>query len=371
MAQLAIRDDLIAARYDGMPVGPGLAYSFETQESYPVDAGNPLLRDLSPFTLRVIVPSLLGADLGVDVNMIGRANAAVQSQEAASNAVRTAFGISTVSGSGQAAVRLASLQQIVSAGQVVSGATTDTERSVFVDATTAADIAYQVERMLQTPPLTLLVNPREMSINYGVIQNYNDRTRLGKVFQRWGESQPTISFSGSTGGFVAAMNPSKFSGNTNETTVPSGLQFAAKRESAAFQNFVALYQFYRNNGYIYDTIGRTQAHLMIGAIAIDYDQWTYVGHIESFEVSYTEASQHRVEWSMEFVVEAMYDNADAVVSVQPMIAPTPSPSYPSRSSQTSTTRPDASSRSYVSVSGSPAIAETPLALLGTFGPGGG
>ena len=372
MAQIELRDDLIAARYDGLTNGPRMAYSFETQEGLPVDNTNPLLRDLSPFTLRIVTPSIIGGEqAGVNVNLIGRASQSMGEQTKAANAVRSLFGVQSVSGSEQATVRLAGLQQIISAGQVVSGATTDTERAVLVDATTAADIAYQIERILQTPPLTLLVNPNEMTTTYGKVQNYSDRSREGFIYQGWGESQPTISFSGTTGGFVAAANPNGAFPGITETSSVSGLQFASKRDSAAFQNFIALYQFYRNNGYIYDTVGKTEAHLMIGAIAIDYDQFTYVGHIESFEFSYQENMQHRIEWSMEFIADQMYDNAQATFSVQPMAAPQPNPSYPSRSSQQFTSRPEGISRGgYFQTSGDVAVAETPLALLGTFGTGG-
>ena len=371
MARIELREDLIASRYDGMTNGPRLAYSFETQQGYPVDSTNPLLRDLSPFTLRVVPPSFVGEEFGVSVNTIGRANQSTADTLNAANAVRAAFGVNSVSGSESAAIQLAGFQQIVAAGQIVSGATTETERSVLVDATTAADIVYQVERMLQTPPLTLLINPREMSISYTALQNFSERTRKGFIFQRWGEGQPAISFSGSTGGFIAAADPATAGGNTEETTTPSGVQYASKRNSAAFQNLVALYQFYRNNGYIYDTVGGSEAHLMIGAIAIDYDQWTYVGHIESFEFGYTGDLQHRIEWSMEFIVDRILDAADAPVSVLPMTSPQPNPSYPSRSAQSFTTRPDARSRGgAIQILGEPAIGQTPLALLGTFGPGG-
>ena len=56
----------------------------------------------------------------------------------------------------------------------------------------------------------------------------------------------------------------------------------------------------------------------MGAIAIDYDQWTYVGTIDSFNFSFQEGLPHRVEWSMEFTVSEMYDHATAPTFVLPM-----------------------------------------------------
>jgi hypothetical protein len=362
MTQIALRPDLIASRYANLAVGPSLLYSFETQKGLPVDGGNPLLRDLSPFTLRLIVPEILEEKSAVDVNLIGRAN---RDSAADIRSVRGTFGIPTVTGASTQAP-YENLQRIVSAGQIVSGISGSAERAVFTDLTTAADIALQVERILNAPPLTLFVNPSELSVSYSTIQQFSNRSREGILFERWGEGLPTLSISGSTGVFMAAANAADAFGGQTETASPSGAQFAAKRDSAAFQNFTALYQFYRNNGYIYDTIGKSEAHLMIGSVAIDYDQWTYVGHIDSFDYSYQEGSPLRIEWSMEFTATRMYDHAEAPVVVMPMTAPSPNPSYPGRPLQRVVNRPDALSGgpSQTAQASGPGLASVPLSLLG-------
>lgn len=372
MARIENRPDLVAGRYEGLATGPAFIYSFETQAGLPVDNTNPILRELSPFTIRIVPPSIVEATPNRNVNVIGRAGQSVADNRAAANAVRSLFGLNSVTGDDQA--RLDTLQRIVSAGQITTSANSLTERAVLADVTSAADIAFQIEQILQTSPLTLLINPSDMTISYSAIQNYSERGRYGFIYEKWGESQPTISFSGSTGAFVAAATPgSGVSPFTEESVSVSGLQFASKRESAAWQNFMSLYQFYRNNGYIYDTIspvsgragGRgSEAHLMIGALAIDYDQWTYVGHIESFDYSYQEGMQHRIEWSMEFVVDQMYDFAQAPVSVQPHVAPQPNPSRPTRASQSFISRPDGSvGGGLFQTSGADQFAETPFQLL--------
>jgi hypothetical protein len=342
MARIGLREDLVASRYDGLASGPTQLYSFETQEGLPVDSTNPLLRELSPFTIRVVPPQIIESGVTVDVNQISRANTSGEGAQRAANAVRAIFGLNSVSGDGVA--RLNTLHRIVSAGQTVTNATSFTERAVLADSLTAADIAYQIERLLQTSPLTLLINPSEMSTSYTSVQNYGDRGRQGYIFERWGEGQVSISFSGSTGSFMAAAPPGSGAGAlTEKTSTPTGLQAGNRRDSAAWQNFMALFQFYRNNGYIYDTLGGSEAHLFIGALAIDYDQFTYVGHIESFEYSHQESSPHRVEWSMEFIADKMFDNAQPPVTVQPMRSPQPNPSYPSSSTQSFVDRPSASS----------------------------
>ena len=320
----------IASRYEAVTSGPGLSSTFEVQEGVPYDGTNKLARQLSPFTIRIVLPDPI-ADIvgtGVDVNLLGRAGQEPSEKTDQANSIRQALGVSQVSGANTGESNLITLLSTISAGQQLQSTLGTDARAMMADLTTVADIKYQVEVALQVPPLTLFVNPSEMSIQYQTVQQFTARSRHGFIFERWGEGQPTISFSGSTGAFCAGVNPSTVTGpvaNDGTTASPSGVQFASKRDSAAFQNFVALYQFYRNNGYIYDTVNGTEAHLMIGALAIDYDQMTYIGHIDSFEYSYTEEMQHRIEWSMEFTVDRMYDHAESPVVVLPESSPTPAP----------------------------------------------
>lgn len=344
-----MRPDLIAARYGSLATGPSLLYSFENQVGVPVDGSNPALREMSPFTLRIVPPSLVDSGYvnRVNVNLIGQAGMSVQAAQSSADAVRAMYGIPSVTGSGKSTAQGA-LSRIVSAGQVVSGILSTTQRSVLVDRFTAADIALQIETALLVPPLTLLVNPKEFNITYGVVQNATARGREGFIFEYWGETQPTISISGSTGAFIAGANPLTSQGpKTQSTSSPSGVQGASRRDSAAWQNFTSLYQFYRHNGYIYDSIRKSEAHLMIGAIAIDFDQFTYVGHIESFDYAHSGEQPHRVEWSMEFTVDQMYDSAVSPTVVLP---------YKS-SPKTSSSRPS----SGVQASG---YAEAPFSMLG-------
>jgi len=303
MARIEKREDLIANRYAGLSVGPRLTYSFETQDVLPVDGVRPLLRKLSPFTLSFVPPQIIsdGAN-SINVNVLARANRSTEDFQDRASEYRDSFGTGSITGS--PSQRLDRLQQIVSAGQIIRGISSDRERAVIVDQYTAADIALQVEQMLQFPPLTLLVNPNAFSIDYNQVQEYGDRSRKGYIFERWGGEQPSISFAGTTSAFVTCKFPNSF----NDAF--SGYGWAAKRNSAAFQNFMALYSFYRNNGLIYDQIGRTEAHHMVGAIAINWDQWTYIGHMESFDYSYSPDLPGRIEWSISFKPDVMFDNSN-------------------------------------------------------------
>lgn len=341
-----------ASRYDGIGVGPRLGYTFEVQQSIPIDGGNQHNRNLSPFQFRLIVPDALlvaAAQVENGVDLLSATGVGGTATDAAAVFTAQARSVDLISAAAQGAdqnvlaaqvgsalarvsavnTAQAVLESFVASGQFLSGQALE----YFVtlsDAFTAADIALQLQRILNAPALTLLVNPNNMAIAYNNIQSYATRTRFGYVFERWGEDQPTISFQGSTGAFISGVANGAGTVVTlgqisGETPVASGVQFASRRDSAAWQNLQALFHFFENNGYIYDTLGASEAHLLVGAVAIDYDQWTYVGHIESFDYAFQAGSPNRVEWSMEFKVDRMFDNAQPTMAVLPQAGPTESP----------------------------------------------
>ena len=218
------------------------------------------------------------------------------------------------------------------------------------DLTQALDVIVQLNRVMDTPALTLLINPESLKIDYAKKQVYSDRNRFNYIFQSWGEEQVKLSVSGKSAGFVvgsgdigaydqdasgSAQSRQTAQGNLktpSETGSVSGYQYASKWDSAAWQNLMGLFSFYRNNGYIYDTGGRprSEAHLFIGNIEITYDQWVYVGQFENFQYNYAEGKQHgAVEFSFEFTASAMFDLSQGG-AVQPLKAPTPSPSQATR-----------------------------------------
>jgi hypothetical protein len=299
-----------ASRYDGIPTGPQFAYLFETQDYSPIDGTNERLRVLSPFTLRFVPPAALVATLDPatrDVNAItsavGGSNQLLlqQRRDRALNTPSSLGGVSNQNSS-----RLASF--VAQGRGLVQGQGTGFI-STLADAYTAADIRLQLEQMVQAEPLTLLVNPNEFAVSYTKIQSFTNRTRQGYVFNAWGENKPEITFRGSTAGFV--------SGSTGVS--PSrGYSEDARRDSAAWQNFISLLHFYKNNGLIYDTVGRSQAHLFVGSVAIEYDQMTYIGNIDSFSYRFDSSMPHRMEFDVAFHVSKMYDNAQSYGTVLPI-----------------------------------------------------
>ena len=192
----------------------------------------------------------------------------------------------------------------------VNGTTPDTRvEPALTDLTVATQLSDQLDSILNAPPLHLLINPESLSISYSKIQQFQERSRFGYIFQAWGEQQPVISFSGRIGAYYSKG---------------SGVQFATKRDSAAFQNLMALFNYYKNNGYLYDTISNSEAHLHVGLVAIDYDQFTYFGNFNSFGWGYEEAYHGGgISFEMEFNVVQMFDNTgpNDNLMVNPMDSP--------------------------------------------------
>jgi hypothetical protein len=326
------RPDLIASRYDGLSAGPRFLYTFEGQTSTPVDGTTALARDLSPFTLSFVSPlstytTARTTETGTPVASYSKASASMGAFNAPSaDAATSSRGTLAYSGT----ANTLSTRVVANGRQLTLSSATETVPTL-ADGYTALDMVMQDKMLQDAPPLTLLINPSEFSVSYTAIQSYSARGRNGLIFQRWGEQQPQLTFSGSTGAFIAGASRA----SNGETNAVSGMQFAAKRDSAAWQNFMSLYHFYRSNGYIYDTFGGSEAHLAVGAIRIDYDQVTYEGHIDAFDYTYDEANPHRVAWNITFTCSHIIDNATPSFAVLPQTAPTQSPSQVRRAGSNS------------------------------------
>ena len=317
------RPDLVASRYDGIAVGPRFLYTFEGQTSTPIDGTSTLARDLSPFTLSFVPPLTTYSTTSATETGTPRVSYSRASESVAAFNAPSAEGATSSQGtlaySGSATTLAA---QVVANGRQLQLSSTTRTVLTLSDGLTALDLVAQDTLLREAEPLTLLVNPSEFSISYTAIQSYTARGRNGLIFQRWGEQQPQITFSGSTGAFIAGASQAR----DGETNAVSGMQFASKRDSAAWQNFMALYHFYRNNGYVYDTFGGSEAHLAVGAVKITYDQVTYEGHIDAFDYTYDETAPHRVTWNITFTCSYITDRAASSFAVLPQTAPTQSPS---------------------------------------------
>jgi len=141
------------------------------------------------------------------------------------------------------------------------------------------------------PPLVLLVNPSDMTVT----ARKAVEPRLAKggwVVEHWGEELDTLSVSGRTGAFVV--------GNLFESR--SGLTRIYARNSAAYQNLMALYLIYKNNGYNYETHYDRRRINSVGTVNITYDWTTYKGSFRSFSITEDANSPFQFSYNFEFVV---------------------------------------------------------------------
>ena len=312
--------------YQGLQGGPEFDYELEPNQTTPIDGSRDLLRVLSPFMIQVEPPLIMGAtphsyDAKKDV-----AGLIAAGHDGAPSAFNSARGKLLNMPGGEHMANAGTVESFVSNGLLhkpEGGASKKVKSKgekgeepdeigtpAIADLYTAVDITMQLRALVNTPPLVLLINPQSLSMSYTKIQQFTDRTRFGYVFQAWGEEQPKLSISARCGAFI---------------TSGKGVQFASRRDSASWQNLQTAFQFYRHNGYIYDTVGKSNANHMVGALSIHYDGWVYYGNMESFSYTLEEGNQlGGVVFDMEFTVNAMVDTSKQSMVVTPMRSPVPS-----------------------------------------------
>jgi hypothetical protein len=167
----------IASRYNGLGVGPRQSYTYENQVGIPVDGTNANVRAYSPFTLKIIPPDPIGTTSTGASNVLSFSAAAASA--GSNNASATATGLLTAY---QGTSYIATQMREAASAPRPPGMGLPPQ-SILADAYTAADIRVQRELMAKVPPLTLLVNPTEMSRTFDRVASYQARTRNGYVYQ--------------------------------------------------------------------------------------------------------------------------------------------------------------------------------------------
>lgn len=314
-------------QYQGLQTGPDFAIEYEPNETPAIDGSHALARTLSPFMIQVEPPmAYVSQGDKSKTNFAGVLEAGHGAAPSAFRAARNAL-VGSVVGD-EVAGRGRTVEEFVSGGYRTRASGSDgieirdlkgegpsrIGTPAIADIYTAVDITMQLSALVNTPPLILLINPTNLAMKYTKKQQYTERTRYGFVFQAWGEEQPRLTIEARCGAFISGGR---------------GVQWASRRDSAAWQNLATAFHFYRHNGYIYDTVGKSNAHHFVGALSIHYDGWVYYGNMESFNYTFDETQQlGGVVFSMEFVVNAMVDTSKSSTVVLPMRSPIPSPSDP-------------------------------------------
>lgn len=291
-----------------IPTGRRFDLKYEPQTGQPIDAGDKLVRLYSPFVLQYLPP----ADAQAYIGKMKKNGDLSKNIDVFADALNGMYNFSTDLEAGATQESYNSLEALAQqqAYRNLSGGE-DVESS-FVGSGQTLSYLTQLFALMSLPPLQFLINPNSMNITYTKIQDFSARTRKNRVFKAWGEDQPKISFSAKTGAFCAmgttqTGNVFDFINTSTELQNPSGVQYASKRYSLAFQHFMEILQMYQNASLIYDTLFDTEAHLGVGSFMIHYDQMTYEGLIESFDYSYQEETPHSLEFNFDFTVSKMYD----------------------------------------------------------------
>lgn len=284
--------------YVDLPMGEDLILFPEDSEShYPIDFSNQNLRQYSPFILEAVPPPTKSDYLRQRTNFTQARPFSSPLNPRASFLPRSR---QDLGGANAFSPRLSSL-----AGPPINPSSSVQARSrlsetieaiapAYSDREGLIDFAIQHRALDTLPPIVFMINPSSFEVSYNSIQSYQDQTRYGFVFQRWGQELPTISISCSIGAFVA--------GNTSETG-PNGLTHTARKDSASFRHLMAIFSLYRNNSAIADRIGRSRAYHAIGRQAIHYDGQTWEGRIESMSYTLEETRQNGgISFDLSFVV---------------------------------------------------------------------
>lgn len=331
MMEQAVRNPPTPNDLQGLQWPNGITVQMEPNETIQVESSDALLRSLSPFMIRVEPPLIYGEDGGFQNKKINSVatdfsvGSGFGTDLTGYDQARKALAQSGIAGFNTSKSGTGSIQEFVAHnskpndklsadGSMVNDVGGNLGTPAIADVYTAVDIARQLAAVINTPPLVLLINPTTFSVAYTKLQQHQERTRYGYVFQAWGEEQPKLSFTARCGAFISGGR---------------GVQFASRRDSMAWQNLMNAFHLFRNAGYIHDTVGKSNAHLAVGSLSIRYDGWIYYGHMESFNFTLDEEHMHGgVEFSIEFTVSAMVDTAQPPYVVTPMKSPTPSPSDP-------------------------------------------
>jgi len=164
-------------------------------------------------------------------------------------------------------------------------------------------IQAALDQMAKTPPLRMLVNPQSFRVSAEKIISDGNWGRSGPIIEHWGESQDKIEGSGKIAAFYS-MDAQNANG--------PGLTRTARQFSVSYQNFLALWLIYKNNGGVWlpDPIvtsgSRAKNLSVVGSVYIYYDGILYVGSFDNFSLTEAETAPYSLEYSFSFTVRSWY-----------------------------------------------------------------
>ena len=211
-------------------------------------------------------------------------------------------------GGGGGMAQTAAQQLTVQSTTVLNTTNTGTQTLASQQTAMINAITQQVNQMVNTPPLRLLVNPRSFKNSLEKITSDGSWGRNGPIIEHWGEQMDKIEASGKIAAFYALDSnpPGQLTDND------PGLTRMVRNSSTAYQNLLSLYLIYRNNGGIWteDFINpaSTKTNLsIVGSIFIFYDNILYVGSFDNFTISESDEAPYSLEYSFSFTVRAWFE----------------------------------------------------------------
>ena len=164
-------------------------------------------------------------------------------------------------------------------------------------------LQISLEKMRNTPPLRLMVNPTSFKTSDTKTRNDGNMSRKGAIVQTHSNGQTKLDISGKIAGFYAIDVD-------NETTggEAPGLTRVARHWSAGYQNFLSLFLLYKNNGrlFTYDESSNINLISMVGSVYIYYDGHLYLGSFDNLNVTESDTSQFQLEYNIQFTCRAVY-----------------------------------------------------------------
>ena len=160
-----------------------------------------------------------------------------------------------------------------------------------------------LNRMANTPPLRLLVNPQSFKVSAEKLISDGNWGRSGPIIEHWGENQDKIEGSGKIAGF--------YSVDAQNANGP-GLNRTARQFSTSYQNLLALWLIYKNNGGVSfpDPIvpkgSRAQNLAVVGSVYLYYDDILYIGSFDTFTLTEAADTPFTLEYSFAFTVRSWY-----------------------------------------------------------------
>lgn len=324
-----------------LSAGHEFVVEYEPQNGIPIDGSNRSLRTYSPFVIRIIPPSILGEG---NENVLVNQPVPVTGPVRESNRDRVSYA-TAIRGVATQPASTSSYDQMVNLGSAIPGLSStsvstiqarynsarftqvfgETVRSAtgqgssvitpyLANDITALSVLLQIKAMASTPPLLMLINPMSMTTQYAKVAQHQERSRMGFIYQAWGEELVKLSFTFKTGAYITGGGGSRS---------PSGVQRASRRDSASFQQLMMVLTLFKNGAYVHDVTYGSMAYPMVGNLAIEYDGKVYVGHPDTFSFSESEEQQNGgVEFEMEFTAIRVFDVGRPNPVIQPMRSPT-------------------------------------------------